>query len=80
MPDPVFNFFYHFKISSVCRERRNFLASIFEKRITNMSKPVLGGKIHITETTKNALLGLGGYEIAERGLVPIKVQYCMTLL
>lgn len=31
-----------------------------------------GGKIHITETTKNALLGLGGYEIAERGLVPIK--------
>lgn len=45
-----------------------------------MSKPVLGGKIHITETTKNALLGLGGYEIAERGLVPIKVQYCMTLL
>lgn len=45
-----------------------------------MSKPVLGGKIHITETTKNALLGLGGYEIAERGLVPIKVQYCMALL
>lgn len=58
----------------------SFLASIFEKRITNMSKPVLGGKIHITETTKNALLGLGGYEIAERGLVPIKVQYCITLL
>nr|XP_022338373.1 atrial natriuretic peptide receptor 1-like [Crassostrea virginica] len=31
-----------------------------------------GGKIHITEMTKNALLGLGGYEISERGLVPIK--------
>lgn len=29
--------------------------------------------------TKNALLGLGGYEIAERGLVPIKVQHCMAL-
>ena len=34
----------------------------------------LGGKIHITEMTKNALLGLGGYEISERGLVPIKVR------
>lgn len=73
MLDFVFNFFYYFKIFSVCRERRNFLVLIFEKWIINMLKFVLGGKIYIMEMIKNVLFGLGGYEIVEWGLVLIKV-------
>ncbi|XP_055995313.1 atrial natriuretic peptide receptor 1-like [Ostrea edulis] len=31
-----------------------------------------GGKIHITQMTRSALMSLGGYEIVDRGNIPIK--------